>query len=617
MNRRNFISNAALFTAPLLLKGLPIYAAEKITHPFLAKLAEAAVNNGNILVVVQMTGGNDGLNTIIPIDKYSILHSVRKEVLIPANKVLPLAGTIASGMHPSMPGLKRLYDEGKVNIVQGVSYPNPSFSHFRSQDILFTGANFDENLNTGWAGRALNKSFAGFPVNYPTTELLDPPAIQIGGSASLALQGTNTNMGYSVSSVNDLQNVINAKPNPAPASNYGDELTFLRQMKDQSNGYTGRIKTAYNGQNTRSSKYPSYNYLADQLQLVARLIGGGLNTPLYIVNHPDSFDTHSNQVDSYDATTGSHAKSLQTLSSAIATFQDDITLMGRSKKVVGMTFTEFGRRIYSNTSFGTDHGTAFPIIFFGDGVKSGILGESETMPDTINENSQMSTIYDFRQVYSSILQDWLGFSNAEVQGNVLNGNFETISIFNKSMILPITGFKINASWSGNYVKLDFEIFDNDNQLNYEIERSTDLLVFKKVKIIENNSDNSVAKYSYFDERISSSEIYYKVIAVAKNGKRVESKIVALKNNDKKQLLSVFPNPIINQTINIDFFRNISEIVEISIIGPLGDRNYYNQIKLTSQSKITFQVQNVFQKNIIYLLNVKFGLQSVIEKIIFN
>jgi uncharacterized protein (DUF1501 family) len=281
MNRRIFFEKSAILAAPLILHGQPIFANEGLTTPYLRQLAETATVNGNILVIIQMNGGNDGLNTVIPKDIYAQIAAARPNIKIPEVAILPLAGNTATGLHPAMGGLQALYNAGDLKIVQGVSYPNPNFSHFRAQDILFTASNANTTLNTGWIGRSLDIAYPGFPEGYPSATFQDPPAIQIGGTLPVSLQGGAINMGYSVPSNVALQNVVNAQPATNFTSDYSLELDFLRIMKDQSNAYAGRIKASYNAQPTLATTYPATgNTLADQLKTVARLIGGGLQTPI-------------------------------------------------------------------------------------------------------------------------------------------------------------------------------------------------------------------------------------------------------------------------------------------------------------------------------------------------
>src|SRR6218665_3755774 len=238
MDRRKFFKNSALLSVPLFLRGIPVFAGGGLMHPFLDAVARPTNACDKILVIIQMNGGNDGLNMVIPVDRYSELSNARSNILIPQASVLPLTGTTTTGLHPSMTGLQNLYNAGKVCIVQGVSYPNPNFSHFHAQDIWFTAADSGETLDTGWLGRELDTTFPGYPDGYPNTTDLDPPAIQIGGSLAMSLQGPSVNMGYNAPNPGSLLNVVNASSGAVPVSDYGTELSFVRLMKDQSNAYT-------------------------------------------------------------------------------------------------------------------------------------------------------------------------------------------------------------------------------------------------------------------------------------------------------------------------------------------------------------------------------------------
>ncbi|AWG20679.1 hypothetical protein FFWV33_03550 [Flavobacterium faecale] len=441
MKRRSFLKTSAIATIPLALNGVPVMASSSIDSNALDLLATAAINCGKILVIIQMNGGNDGLNTVFPLDKWTNLNNARSNILMNQSSVLTLANNSTTGLHPGMSDMKNLYDNGKLMIIQGVSYPNPSYSHFRATDIWFTASNSNQDLDSGWLGRALDKVYPNFPNNYPSSDMPDPLAIQIGSTLPFSLQGPNINMGYNAPNPDALLNVINQITDPAPNSDYGSELTFLRLMKDQSNVYRTAIQNAYNTTQAQSATYPSSNKLGDQLKIVAKLINGGLQTPIYIVNHPNTSDLHSAQVDTTDKTQGSHRNNLSILSQAIGAFQQDLELMGKSELVTGMTFSEFGRRIKSNASLGTDHGAGAPVFFFGAALNTnsgtvagttepvpGMVGKSPNLPLNAAVNDQVEMQFDFRQIYSSIMQDWLCMTEAQTT-EVLGSNFAKIPIF--------------------------------------------------------------------------------------------------------------------------------------------------------------------------------------------
>ncbi|WP_304196668.1 DUF1501 domain-containing protein [Flavobacterium alvei] len=457
MKRRSFIKTSTLATIPLALNGIPVMASSSIESNALDILANAAVSCGKILVIIQMNGGNDGLNTVFPLDKWTNLNNARSNILMNQSSVLPLANNTTTGIHPAMSDLKNLHDNGKLMIVQGVSYPNPSYSHFRATDIWFTASNSNQDLDSGWLGRSLDKIYPGYPIGYPNSDMPDPLAIQIGSTLPFSLQGPNINMGYSVPDPNSLLNVINQITDPAPNSDYGAELTFLRLMKDQSNVYRAAIQNAFNTTQAQSATYPSSNKLGDQLKIVAKLINGGLQTPIYIVNHPNTSDLHSAQVDVTDKTQGAHANNLSILSQAINAFQQDLELMGKSNLVTGMTFSEFGRRIKSNGSLGTDHGAGAPVIFFGAALNtgpssitaqnpvSGMIGSSPNLPLNATTSDQVAMQFDFRQIYSSIMQDWLCMSESQTT-DVLGGSFTKLALF-KNTALDTVSFESDTFFS--------------------------------------------------------------------------------------------------------------------------------------------------------------------------
>ena len=412
MNRREFITRAVpATTLPFLLNGFAVKAYG--SSPIIEALTSAAFSTNRILVLVQLVGGNDGLNMVIPLDRYSSLSAARSNILIPSNKVLGL--TAATGLHPAMTGLQSLYNNGQLLIVQSVSYPNPNFSHFRATDIWLTATDANVIGNTGWLGRYLDQDFPGYPGAYPTAAVPDPLAIQISSVVTPGLQGPTISMGLAVTNPNATYFLPGGSDTP-PATPAGHEITFIRQVAQATQTYTSSIKTAASKGKNLSTLYPAagQNSLADQLKIVAQLIAGGLQTRIYVVNI-GGFDTHSVQVTASDTTLGAHATLLGKLSLGITAFEDDLRLMGAQDRVLGMTFSEFGRRIVSNASLGTDHGTAEPVIMFGTKVNAGIIGTSPVLPATPTVNDNIPLQFDFRSVYASVLKDWFGASPTELQ----------------------------------------------------------------------------------------------------------------------------------------------------------------------------------------------------------
>jgi len=220
-------------------------------------------------------------------------------------------------------------------------------------------------------------------------------------------------------------NLINGVQDPAPSTPAGFELSYIRTVARQSQQYADVIKTAAL-RVTSQSTYPTNNSLADQLKIVARLVKGGLKTRVYMVSI-GGFDTHSTQVNQTDTATGTHANLMKQLSDAIKAFMDDLKFLGVQKRVYGMTFSEFGRRIKSNSSLGTDHGAAAPVILFGEYVAGGVLGNNPAIPANANVNDNVPMQYDFRSVYPSILSNWFCVDNTTLQ-TVMLKNFQSLPI---------------------------------------------------------------------------------------------------------------------------------------------------------------------------------------------
>jgi len=409
MDRRRFLRNSVpvAVTLPTFINGFSFTARGAETD--LARLLQqTATDTDHVFVLVQLGGGNDGLNMVIPLDVYGNYYNARTNVAIPQSQVLRLDGTDRAGLHPAMTAMQNLFNEGNMSIVQSVGYENPTFSHFRDTDFWNSGdtrRNRRERVKTGWMGRYLETEFPGYPDAYPNADMPDPLAIQISQFPTLLMQGSVYSMGLSVTDPERLYtftNPFNEYPLNSAAAN--KELRFLRVVSEKTKIYSDIIRAAYQRSATMAT-YPSDNSLAEQLKIVARLISGGLKTRVYTVTM-GGFDTHKRQVNASDTTTGFHAKLLKDLSAGVNAFLQDLQLMGLSDRVMGMTYSEFGRRIKSNASLGTDHGAAAPVLLFGKNAKKGILGRSPDIPSDIQVVNNIPFQYDFRSVYASVLEQW-------------------------------------------------------------------------------------------------------------------------------------------------------------------------------------------------------------------
>jgi len=626
MKRRSFLKTSSLIAAPLLINGISVSGAPFTGNSMLDMLAQTTYGCGKILVIIQMNGGNDALNMIFPQDKWANLVNARSNILLNQNQVLSLNGNTTTGLHPAMAEMQTMYNNGQLMIVQAVSYPNPNFSHFRATDIWFSASGSSTTLDTGWLGRELDTQYPNFPAAFPTTDMPDPLAIQIGSTLPFSLQGPSINMGYNVTDPTALLNVINGVTDPAPNNDYGHELSFLRIMKDQSNAYRTVIQNAYAVTQTQSATYPTPNTLADQLKIVAKLINGGLKTPVYIVNHPNSHDTHTSQVNTADKTTGTQPNNLQILSQAIGAFQTDLGLMGKSDKVTGMTYSEFGRRIKSNASVGTDHGAAAPVMFFGAALNTdpaavagtpnpvpGMIGTSADIPLNAGVNDQVPMQYDFRQLYASVMQDWLCLTAAQTDA-VLGSSFTRLPIFANNVVLAVNGIELSGQYLNGEAKLVYRVQENAKYISFGIDFSSDGINFSEIKSFVNASLNDTESYFYNDPK-NADKMYYRISGKDHQGSFTYSNILMLRSNAKEQLISVFPNPVTDNKINIKLFESPTSPVDVTIYSVTGAKVYYNRFTQTG-SVLSFRVPPM-AKNAHYILEIVYGSSTAHEQIMFQ
>lgn len=438
MKRRDFIKTTSTGAIiPTVIGGFSLKSFGEDSP--LNTLLASATDTDHVLVIVQLNGGNDGLNMVLPKDNYSAYFNARSNIAIPEAKILSLNKFNKTGLHPAMTGMQALFNEEKLGIVQSVGYPQPNFSHFRSTDIWMSAADSSQVLTSGWGGRYLNYEYPNFPNGYPTSSMPDPLGIQIGSVTSLTFQGPAVNMGMSISNPNSFYNLLNGVEDSAPNTPAGKELKYVRLVSKQTQQYAAVVKDAAARVPVQGA-YPANNSLADQLKIVARLVKGGLKTRLYMVSY-GGFDNHSLQVNPADTTTGTHATLLKNVSDAVKAFQDDLKGLGVEDRVVGMTFSEFGRRIKSNSSVGTDHGSAAPMILFGKNVTNAVWGNNPSLPANATVNDNIPMQYDFRSVYASLLENWLCVKSSDLQSIMLK-NFQSIPFVSSAscnVAVPNTG----------------------------------------------------------------------------------------------------------------------------------------------------------------------------------
>lgn len=420
LNRRDFIKLTSVASAslPITLSGFPVFANEKPGN------YQFSDDNDNILVLVQLQGGNDGLNTVFNMDQYDNLQSVRPNIIIPENELLTVKNSTC--FHPSMLGLKNLWDKEKLSIIQNVGYPDQNRSHFRSSDIWNSASSANDYISSGWLGRFFEENHGSFPENYPNENYPDPFAITIGRIVSETCQGNASNFSMALEDPDNPGTALASNIGNIPDNCYGNALNFVNDTIKQTNAYASVITKAAGLGNNLSTKYVDSD-LSEKLKHVAKLISAGIKTKVFVVQI-GGFDNHNNQVVEGETKTGKHAGLLQELCDAIEAFQEDLELLKIDKRVIGMTYSEFGRRIRSNDSLGTDHGTAAPLFLFGSCSNNIILGDAPEIDTQVDNKEGVQMQFDFRNIYSTILTDWLGASKQE-STNILFDNFDALPIF--------------------------------------------------------------------------------------------------------------------------------------------------------------------------------------------
>jgi uncharacterized protein (DUF1501 family) len=386
--------------------------------------------DGPILILLQLAGGNDGLNAVVPYTN-DFYYQARPTIGVKAADVLKLNDTL--GLNPALAGFKSLYDAGRLAVVNGVGYPNPNRSHFRSTEIWQTASDENRYLTDGWIGRYFDNACAGCDptVGINIGDRLpqafsshNPTGISLQNPASYRFMGAGLN--------DDEETAYRSMYGEAPGgSGAGDSVSMLSGTITLNNGQSaldflertsmdaqvssdkirdiaGKVKNMVN--------YPGSG-LANNLKLVARLIAGGLPTRVFYVSQ-GGYDTHTNQRGSQDGR-------LKELGDAVKAFTDDLTAMGEFQRVTMMTFSEFGRRVTENGSRGTDHGAAAPMfIIGGDKVRNGLVGAEPSLDpkDLLDGDIKFGT--DFRSVYATLLQDWLKTPSVPILGR----QFETVPL---------------------------------------------------------------------------------------------------------------------------------------------------------------------------------------------
>lgn len=414
-SRRSFLQALGIAGSGSMMLGSNFLTASA-PSPLTSAIAMAETDN--ILILIRLSGGNDGLSTIIPIEQYDIYANARPNIYLPESKILRL--TDEFGVPTYMKSLEPMWGEGQFKAVHGVGYEGQSLSHFTGSDIF---ANTDlsttgfSGRDTGWMGRHFEYLYPDYLSDFPGSRPEGPAAIQVGNYGSLVFEGEETNYAFVTNNIDQLEQIaetgLQYPINDELFDNcmYSDQIKFLRGVSNVTNEYAGTIHDAY----MRGSNQIEYqnNGFARQLALLARLIKGNLGTKVYMISM-GGFDTHGNQP-------LVHERLMTQLSIAVDNFYDDLAFTQQDDKVLSMTFSEFGRRIFENGSNGTDHGKAAPTLFFGSGLNgSAFVGDHPSL-DEPNGRGNLEYTMDFRNLYATVLAEWLCVDIPLVEQHIMDG----------------------------------------------------------------------------------------------------------------------------------------------------------------------------------------------------
>lgn len=443
MNRRDFLLRTLQFSAAGLI--VPTFLRRGVAYGYDGKGAltagamagsMAGPFGGKILVLVNLEGGNDGLNTVVPYGDPRY-YQVRPTIAIQPGAVAPLSAV--TGLHPALSPLLPRYQSGGMAVVQAVGYPSMDLSHFRGTDIWMSGSSSDQVVETGWLARFFEAMYPDFPNTTPNA----PFGLQQGDSARLPLKGARAQCGVIVDSPESFYSLVLGSyagefDDTPPAGRGGEELAYVRQVDRESFLYAEAIEAAANA-GTNSVEYPNFN-LARQLEAVARLVSGGLETPVYLTA-TGGYDTHTSQPDD-------HADRLNRLARSLDAFLQDLENQGLGDRVLVMTTSEFGRRVEENGDHGTDHGTAAPHFMLGAGVSGGLYGSNPDLQN-LDWDGNLLVQHDYRQLYATVLSGHFG-ADPTVVDEVLMGEWTPIGALPLAKRIPRS-----QALAGATVKVDF------------------------------------------------------------------------------------------------------------------------------------------------------------------
>lgn len=426
--RTSVLGGAMAWTVPAFLSNtFSALSANAADSP----VQTATGKDSTILVVLQMAGGNDGLNTVVPFSN-DFYHNARPRLRLDPKDVLKLNDSV--GFHPSLAGFKSLYDGGNLAVIQGIGYPNPNRSHFRSTEIWQTASDSEKFEKYGWLGRYFDNTCPGcdpavgisignqmpqaFAAKTPTGVSLQNPQTYRFLASGRGAAGSEesyrklnesdegmtmdtTGAAADANSGGSITSISGTTPHT------GSALDFLERTAMDAQVSSDKI-LAVSNKVQNQAEYPQ-SQLANSLKLVARLIGGGMPTRIYYVSQ-GGYDTHTNQLNTQQ-------RLLKELGDSVKAFVEDMKAQGNMSRVLVMTFSEFGRRVAENANNGTDHGAAAPMFVVGEKVKAGLLGRYPSLAPADLVNGDVKYNVDFRSVYAGILEGWLKTPSGPILGH--------------------------------------------------------------------------------------------------------------------------------------------------------------------------------------------------------
>lgn len=412
MNRKDFIRKSMFAIGGALF--LPRVLQPLWGQPIIRDLREAF--NNKTIVIINLSGGNDGLNTVVPYTN-DIYYQLRPNICIPSTSVLPISDNL--GFHPELSELHAAWEMDKLAVIENIGYSSQNLSHFRSTDIWRSGSDSNEVVSTGWIARYIEQVISDVHSNPP----LDPPAFQIGNSNTLQLTGEGGMTGVLVDDPETFYQLVDETydepidgENPIETAG-SQEVDFIRQISALSFNYADVIQEAsLNGQNTVDY---TNNTPGKYLKIIAKLISGGLYSPFYLVHH-GGFDTHDDQLSRQETL-------FDRLSTSMASFTLDLQNQGLGDDVIVMTTSEFGRRTFENGALGTDHGSSAPHFILGNNLNSSIFGGEPDLTN-LDDNDNLFHTIDYRQIYASLITGWFGHSQNLVE-STFNQNFDSLELF--------------------------------------------------------------------------------------------------------------------------------------------------------------------------------------------